>query len=209
MTCTCTEAGRGRTGGDGVTNGREKTVRYPHWLRVVAVLALAGVAAAVFAAAASAQKVSHDAFHDEATFVLEDFCGVPGLDVRVDRTIDARVHVVPHGRDQFAYFLQHGRTSETLTNLRTGTSLTSVARVIEKDLRITDNGDGTATILVLATGNATLYGADGKAIARNPGQVRFELLVGDDDEIITFLGIVKESTGRSDDFCDAAVPALS
>jgi hypothetical protein len=88
--------------------------------------------------------------------------------------------------------------------------------VIEKDLRVTDNGDGTQTILILATGNAVLYGDDGKAIARNPGQIRFEILVDDggtptdpsDDEFLDFLGVVKGSTGRSDDFCEAAVPAL-
>jgi hypothetical protein len=30
-----------------------------------------------------------------------------------------------------------------------------------------------------------------------------------DDEVVAFLGVVKESTGRSDDFCAAAVAALS
>ena len=192
-------------------------MRYPHWRRLVAILALAGVAVIVFAEAASAQKVSRDAFHDEGTFLLDDFCGVSGLDVRVDFSIDARVHVVPHGRDQLAYFLQHGTRTETLTNLANGKSVTSVARVTEKDLRVTDNGDGTLTVLVLATGNATLYGADGKAIARDPGQIRFELLVDhggtpsdpSDDEVIDFLGVVKGSTGRSDDFCAAAVSAIN
>ena len=86
-----------------------------------------------------------------------------------------------------------------------------------KDLKVTDNGDGTLTILVLGTGNFTLYGQDGKAIARNPGQVRFEVLIDNagtpddpfDDEFIADLGLVKGSTGRNDDFCEAAVPALT
>jgi hypothetical protein len=94
--------------------------------------------------------------------------------------------------------------------------LTSVAKVIEKDMRVTDNGDGTLTILILATGNAVLYGEDHKAIARNPGQVRFEILVDHggtptdpaDDEFVADLGEVKGSTGRSDDFCEAALSAL-
>jgi hypothetical protein len=30
-----------------------------------------------------------------------------------------------------------------------------------------------------------------------------------DDEFLEFLGVVKESTGRSDDFCEAAVPLLT
>jgi hypothetical protein len=55
-------------------------------------------------------------------------------------------------------------------------SLRSFARVIEKDLRVTDTGDGTLTVLILATA------------AEEP---------------------VKGSTGRSDDFCEAAVAALS
>ena len=84
-------------------------------------------------------------------------------------------------------------------------------------MRVTENGDGTLTILVLATGNAVLYGPDGKAIARNPGQTRFEILLDDggtpndpsDDEFLGRLGVAKESTGRSDDFCEAAVPALT
>ena len=75
----------------------------------------------------------------------------------------------------------------------------------------------TARRIILATGNAVLYGEDGKAIARNPGQIRFELLFGDngtpddpfDDVLLADLGLVKGSTGRSDDFCAAAVPALS
>jgi hypothetical protein len=191
-------------------------MRHPYRLRVAAILAL-GVAALLFAAVANAGKASRDAFHDEGTFVLDDFCDVPGLDVRVDFSIDVRVHTVTRGDDQLAYFLQHGRRTETLTNPANGRSVRSVARVTEKDMRVTNNGDGTLTVLVLATGNATLYGADGKAIARNPGQVRFELLIDDggtpsdpsDDEVIDFLSVVKGSTGRSDDVCEAAVPALT
>ena len=92
----------------------------------------------------------------------------------------------------------------------------SVATVRDKDQRVTDNGDGTLTILVLTTGNEVLYGEDGKAIARNPGQLRFEFLVDhggtptdpSDDEFLEFLGVVKDSTGRNDDFCEAGVPIL-
>ncbi len=196
---------------------RTQTMRYPHWLRLVAILALAGAAVVVFPAAASAQKVSRDAFHDEGSFLLDDFCGVPGLDVRVDFGIDVRILVVPRGRDQLAYFLHQITRTETHTNVANGKSVTSVFRVVDKDLRVTDNGDGTLTVLVLATGNATLYDANAQAIARNPGQVRYELLVDhggtpsdpSDDEVIDFLGYVKGSTGRSDNFCEAAVAALT
>lgn len=60
-------------------------------------------------------------------------------------------------------------------------------------------------------------GEDGKALGRDPGQIRFKILIDtagtpsdpSDDEFLAFLGVVKGSTGRSDDFCATAVPALS
>jgi hypothetical protein len=172
--------------------------------------------AVVLATAASGGQVFRDTFHEEDTVVEENFCD-SGLTVDIAFALDVSVQAVPHGPDGLAYFLQHGTRTEVLTNLANDKSLTSVANVTEKDKRVTDNGDGTLTILILATGNAVLYGEDGKAIARNPGQTRFEILIDhggtpndpSDDEFLEFLGVVKGSTGRSDDFCEAAVPALS
>jgi hypothetical protein len=65
-------------------------------------------------------------------------------------------------------------------------------------------------------GNAVVYGEDGKAIARNPGQIRPELIIDhggtpndpSDDQVLSE-ELVKGSTGRTDDFCGAVVPALS
>ncbi len=188
----------GETKGDDTMSSR--------MLRLGVILGLVAATAVVLAATASAGKVTHFTIHDERTFELEDFCDVDGLTVTIARTIDFRVHVVPHGPDGLEHFLQHGTWKEVLTN--GDTSLTSFATVIEKDLRVTENGNGTVTVLILATGNATLYGEDGKAIARNPGQVRLEL-VFDESGAELSRRVVRESTGRSDDFCDAAVPALS
>jgi hypothetical protein len=53
-----------------------------------------------------------------------------------------------------------------------------------------------------------LYGEDGKAIARNAGQTRFEILSDQSGQQLDFR-VVKDSTGRNDDFCDAAATALS
>ena len=81
---------------------------------------------------------------------------------------------------------------------------------------MTDNGDGTLTILNLRTGNDVYYGPDGDVIGRNPGQIRLEILVDHSgtptdpfDDVFLAEELVKGSTGRSDDFCEAAVPALS
>ena len=186
-------------------------------LRLSATLALGATAAVMLTAAASAGQIFRETFHEEETLVFNNFCDVPGLTVELAIVRDGRVHAVPHGPDGLPHFGSHVEQTEVYTNLANDKSVTAVLIGNDKDLRVTDNGDGTLTVLVLATGNAVVYGEDGKAIARNPGQTRFEILVDhggtptdpSDDEFLTFLGVVKGSTGRTDDFCAAAVPALS
>lgn len=182
--------------------------------RVAAVLTVAAVAIAV-AAPVAAAPLGHGTFHDEFSFTESDFCGA-GLEVRIDGVVDGRFLATRRGQDGLVYFMENIHVTDTLTNLANGKSITDEARELHKDLHVTDNGDGTLTILVLATGNFTLYGADGKAIARNPGQVRFELLVdhggtpGDPfDDVELGFTLVKDSTGRNDDVCAAAVGALT
>jgi hypothetical protein len=193
---------------------RRTEMRHSRKLRLGAILALAATTAVTLAAAASAGQVFRETIHDEFEFVDDNFCDA-GLTVEVAVVLDIRVHAVPHGPDRLVYFLQHGTRTEVLTNQANGRSLRSFVRVTEKDQRVTDNGDGTLTVLILATGNAVLYGENGRAIARDPGQIRFEFLVDHggtptdpfDDEVLAE-ELVRSSTGRSDDFCEAAVPAL-
>lgn len=154
---------------------------------------------------ANAGVVYTDRFHDEGADEVENFCG-SDLTVQHSYSLDMFVHVVPHGSDRLDYFLSHGVWKDAYTS--GGNSVTAVANVTEKDQFITDNGDGTLTIIILATGNATAYGPDGKAIARDPGQVRFVIYI-DADGNLSFGDVVKGSTGRSDSFCDAAVLALT
>lgn len=185
-------------------------------LQFRAVLVLVASAAFTFVATASGGQLFREPIDENEIRIEEDFCGVDGLTVEfaIDRV--GTVHAVPHGRDGLVYFGFNLKVTEVVTNLANGNSVTSFATIRDKDQRVTDNGDGTLTILVLATGNAVLYGEGGKAIARNPGQVRFELLIDhggtpndpSDDEFIEFLGVVKGSTGRNDDYCPAAVPIL-
>lgn len=187
---------------------------------VRALTALATVSATVvtgLSTPAMAAPPGRESFHDSFSFTVDDFCGSEGLSVRLDRVVDGRIQYNARGSDRLAYFMEHVRFAEVITNLANGEHVRVSENTTSKDLRVTDNGDGTLTILVLGTGNATIYGSDGKAIARNPGQVRFEVLVDHagtptdplDDHFLEFLGVVKESTGRSDDFCSAVVAALT
>ena len=130
--------------------------------------------------------------------------------------VDGRTTIRPRGRDGLIYFANRLRITETYTNVDNGNFIVSTVNLIDKDLRVTNNGDGTLTILILSTGNAVVYNSNRKAIGRNPGRVRFELVVDhggtpsdpSDDTELSF-ELVKDSTGRTDDFCEVAVPALS
>jgi hypothetical protein len=187
-----------------------------HSRKLVAMLACCVAASAALVGGASARQIFQERFHDEGGLIHENFCGVAGLTVSDDFVIDGKVRAVPHGPDGLAYFLQTSKETSVVTNVANGKAVTFVAKATVKDLKVTDNGDGTVTILLLATGNEVIYGADGKAIFRNPGQSRFELLFDhggtptdlSDDEFISDER-VKGSTGRNDDFCEAVVPDLT
>jgi hypothetical protein len=187
--------------------------------RLVLSLAAGGIAATAstsLATAASAQPIRESEVFEE-TQEFEDFCDVSGLTVQVNSTTESRFMFNPHGPDGLGYGLEHLRITNVYANAANGIAVTEQVTTVFKDLRVTDNGDGTVTILVLATGNAVVRGPDGKAIARNPGQIRFEALVDNggtptdpsDDEFLDVLRDVKGSTGRTDDFCEAVVPVLS
>jgi hypothetical protein len=180
------------------------------------VFALGVIAAALLAGTASARVIFSDRFHEEETSIINNFCDSQGLTVRDTFTIDGRVHAVSRGGGA-PYFLEKIRVTDMVTNLANGKFTVVKANVMQKDLRIRNNGDGTITITVLATGNAVLYDETGRPIARDPGQIRFRILIDTngtledpfDDEELAFLGVVKGSTGRSDDFCAATVAALT
>jgi hypothetical protein len=183
---------------------------------IVLVAAVATVGSATLTSIAEAKPFG-ERFHEETSEVVTDFCGEPGLTVRFDRVADGRFQGVAHGPDKLIYFADHVAFTSVLTNPANGNMLTDKGRVLTKDLKVVDNGDGTLTVTILATGPFTLYSPDGKAIARDPGQIRFALLIDhagtptdpSDDTELAFLGVTKESTGRSDDVCAIAIAALT
>jgi hypothetical protein len=162
--------------------------------------------------AAAAKPLERGSFHDVSSQVIEEFCG--DLTVREDVDVSGTFLFNPRGRDGIVYFMDHAHGFVSWTNLATGKSLTSVFNTVSKDQKITDNGDGTFTILVLATGGGKIIGPDGKLLFSDAGQVRFAFVVDfagtptdpSDDVFIEDLGLVKGSTGTNDtegrDFCE-------
>ena len=180
-------------------------------------LATASLAALVLAVPALAEPghVFKETVHEEFVNDIEGFCETE-MFVQSHLVVDVTHRVMPRGRDGLIYFAERISLTETYTNPDNGNGVVSTVNGTQKDLHVRDNGDGTLTIVVFGTGNAVIYGSDGKAIGRNPGQFRFRAVVDhggtptdpDDDTEISF-EILKESTGRTDDFCEVVVPALS
>ena len=166
-------------------------------------------------APASAAPVERGEFHDVFTGEIDDFCDVPGFTVSFEAVVDGSFSVKTHGPDGLLFYKEHASILQTTTNLANNLSVVEKTHVVDKDLHVTDNGDGTLTIVILITGPSTLYGPDGKAIARNPGQVRFEAVVDhggtptdpSDDIELSFTQI-KGSTGRTDDYCEAIIDSI-
>jgi hypothetical protein len=187
-----------------------------HARKFVAMFACCVAASAALVGHASARQIFQERFHDEGTVEVKNFCGAAGLTVSDEFVADLKFKAVQRGPNGFTYVLENLKETEILTNLANGQTVTLVITLMRKDLKVRNNGDGTLTGIGMATGNAVLYGADGKAIARDPGQSRVKLLIDhggtptdpSDDEVIS-VERVKGSTGRSDDMCAAAVEALT
>jgi hypothetical protein len=181
-----------------------------HRTRRVALATAAGLAALATGGVADAGPPHHE----EHVTVIDEETEVCGLDVRVRGEIRERVLWNVHEAGGPWYFAVRVHGSVSWTSIETGRSFTNIWTLNDKDLDITDNGDGTLTILVLATGSDRYLDADGKLLFANPGQVRYEILVDHagtpsdptDDVFLEDLGLVKGSTGRNDtegrDFCD-------
>ena len=175
-------------------------------LRAVVAGVAAGALALGLAPTAGAQPYK-DSGEWRFTETSSDFCREQGLTVELEGLIEFRLMVSERKRDRLPFVMEHQNVTVVYTSEH-GT-VTERQTVLVKDLRVTDNGDGTFTVLVMGTGNATVFDEEGKAIARNPGQTRFELLLDDDFQFLEDLGVVFGSTGRNDDFCAAVVPVLA
>ena len=181
--------------------------------RLAAATALTLSAVLAAGGPASAQNASGGTFHAEGTFTIDDFCGVPGLVVDGAFTADGRFLERQQGPGSIVYGMQNARTRTVFTRRATGQTVTDIQPgSTDKDLKVTDNGDGTLTIIELITGGERTYGNNGKLIASNSGQVRFRVVIDDngtpsypDDDTELSSDLIFGSTGTNDDFCSAVL----
>jgi hypothetical protein len=175
----------------------------------VAACGLALVGGMVASAPAAAQPVDQGHFHD----VFTDFFDCDGTPTQIDGDVFGSFNAVRHGSELVSYRESVSGT-QVFTNLNTGGTFTEIFAVNSRDAQVTDNGDGTLTIVGQAAGADRYYDTDGNFVLNDPGQIRFQFMVDDggtpgdpfdDEEIEGSFQIVRESTGRNDtqgrDFC--------
>jgi hypothetical protein len=175
--------------------------------RFCAVVLVSGLTAfGIGAAPAAARVIDHEQFHDTSSEIIED-CG---LTLRFDVDIRGMFMDNSHGRDGLVYFTETHHGTVSWTNLANGLTMTEVLNNISKDLKVTDNGDGTLTLVQMFSGVAYVKGPDGKIERMDPGTIRFEVVLDDggtptdpsDDEELASR-VVKEPTGPNElvDLC--------
>jgi hypothetical protein len=177
----------------------------------VAACGLALVGGMVAGAPAAARPIEKGHFHDIFTSDVYDCDGTPAQD---SGDVSGNFVFNQRGSSPFPYGRESVHGTVVTTNLATGGTYTNVFTASSRDHTIVDNGDGTITITVFASGGSRFYDADGNFVLKDPGQIRFAFDIdyngtpgdpSDDVEVPDSFRVVRSSTGNSDfsdrDFC--------
>ena len=177
---------------------------------VLLIIALAIGGTLVTATPVGAQPLDKGRYHETFT----DTFDCDGTPARVDEDFWVNFTFNLRGSSPFPYYRENAHGTSVTTNLNTGGTYTNAFSANSQDHVITDNGDGTITIVTIATGGSRFYDTNGKLVLRDPGQVRFSIDIDyngtpadpdDDIEVPDSFHVVRESTGRNDaagrDFC--------
>ena len=157
----------------------------------------------------SAEPFEHETFHEE--FDTANDCG-DGLVLEFHDVLDGSALVVRHG-DGFLYETQHWTLTAVTTIPGTDLTLTVVNKgLVNHDVRVTPNGDGTLTVRSISPARVVLLGPDGHIELRFSGLTTIESLWDDagtpedqsDDEVLEFLSFTSHGHADSGNVCDVA-----
>ncbi len=168
---------------------------------ITAVLAAAAALSLAVAAPASAARpyLEHWSDHIEHIEQVEhdDWCTRDVVPFDVLYTEDAWGTFRFQQRGDGLYYGGSTFTSKfSWTNVETGATLSGISHGVDKDLHVTDNGDGKITIEVLHTGPTTYYDDNGDRLFIDTGRNFFSIVIDtngtpsnpDDDRFVEFLG---------------------
>ena len=174
------------------------------WGRSALIAGLAVAGTVLASTPATAKPIEKGHFHDVHVGDVYDCDGTPAQDA-----FDVSGNFVfnQRGSSVFPYYRESVHGTVVTTNLNTGGTYTNVFTANGRDHTIVDNGDGTITITVFASGGSRFYDTNGDLVLKDPGQTRFAFDVdyngtpgdpSDDAEIPGSFRVVRSSTGNSD-----------
>ncbi len=200
-------------------NAKERADARRTYGRMVAGLAAAACLVGVTAGSAAAAK-PFEHIHDRYTISFEEeLCGID-----VETTIEAKEHFKGHlGPNGFPIFQGNLNTVVTWYNPETGRTVTEHDRSSFKDLKVTDNGDGTITVLSQTTGiPEEIQYDDGTVAIKDVGRITFATVLdyngtpaeAEDDifisqEIVSISGPHPEAESDFTLFCPTVVVGLT
>lgn len=138
-------------------------------------LGLSGLFVAGTMTATEARTLEHVRYVESESEVVDDFCG--DLTVRFESHDQGVIQARQTGPERLPRYTVSHHGGATATNLATGKAFTFRWNYLEQDVRVTDNGDGTVTILAQVPGPETIYGPEGQRLFVNGGTMRIELIV--------------------------------
>ena len=158
------------------------TMRTRHTVRsAVALTAVTLGLGAVSTGPALAEPPVHEHTHVVADLVVPapeegpdaTFCGLVGVPMHLDLVENYREGV----RGGFTYSADEMHGSYSWTNPETGLTFTQVNSGQGQDQKITDNGDGTITLVFSISGTQKVYGPDGTLLFHDSGVATIPLLI--------------------------------
>jgi hypothetical protein len=175
--------------------------------------ALGGSAAT---AAPSPWEVVHEVYDTQNPLTFENFCHVQGLTVVAGGSIDFRQRTTTQGADGLPYYTSHTTAFvDSYTNKATGAVATSTGKYTFHTIRVTDNGDGTLTVMSQYTINTQITDNAGHIVARDTGIYRYVSVVdhggtpSDPSDDIELESSDLRSNGLETDACAVIVTAIT
>jgi hypothetical protein len=183
--------------------------------RFVAISAVVTAVAVGWASPAFASPYDIGRFVDQHSQPLTE---CPGVQARIDVDFSVFVLGVAKGRERLVYYTEHDRGTRTITNLATGRSVVEVYSVANKDQHVTDNGDGTFTIITKISGQFRTFGPDGQRLLTEAGTLLYQLTIANEgtpqdpsDDVVLAQRFVRQTGQHTslDRFCAVFSAATS
>lgn len=133
-----------------------------------------GLALAATAGPASSAVQENNHFIDSGS---EPFTFCEGLNVEMSWRERVHEMVKSVGRERLVRFSVNVNGRRVFTNLDTGGTYTARYAFHDHDVKVTDNGDGTLTIIFSSVGVTRWYDASGTKVFTRAGQFRERIIV--------------------------------